>query len=174
MAKTETVISVEFDGPINQNYRCPALQTTVRGRFDLHRVAEPQAGKLFGKWPEPIPSQVLEYDFSTEAGCIIEPLYEAKFAALREKIEGMGQKLPEQRQVFKIDAATLAYWLRGLVQTGDAKILAGTIPEVAGTPRTRFHSAQPVEPLDKLTAAIERQSELQVQLIEAITKLAGK
>jgi hypothetical protein len=173
MAKSDTTCAVEFDGKQNQNYFFAPLGT-IRGRFDLHRVAEPNAGKLHARWPEPIPGQRVEYDFATGAGAIVEPLHEAQFAAIRERIEALGQKLPEARREFRLDAATLAFWIRGLIATGDAKLVAGAIPEVQGKPQTRFHSAEQVDPLDKLTAAIERQNALQEKLVEAIAELAKR
>jgi hypothetical protein len=173
MAKTDTALAVEFDGKQNQNFYFGPLGL-IRGRFDLHRVAEPNAGKLHARWPEPIPGQRLEYDFATGAGAVVEPLYEEKFAAIRERIEALGQKLPEQRRAFALDAATLAHWLKGLIATGDAKLVAGVIPEVQGKPQTRFHSSEQLDPLDKLTAAIEKQNELQAQLVAAIGELAKR
>jgi hypothetical protein len=173
MVKTSTV-AVEFDGPLNQNFRFAPLQQTIRGRFDFHRIAEPNAGKLLGRWPAAIPSQVLEFDCGTGEGAIVEPLYEARYTPLREKIEGQGQQLPAERQPFKVDAATFVYWLSGLVETGDAKILQGELPKVSGSPRMRFHSTAQVDPLDRLTAQLERQNELQSTLIESLAKLLGR
>lgn len=174
MAKNETNVAIEFDSPINANFRIAPLGRTVRGRFDVHRVREPNAGKLYSNWPEPIPSQVVEYDFATGEGAVVEPLHEARYAAIREKIEATGNGVPEKRQPFRVDPATFSHWIGGLVETGDAKVVVGKMASVEGTPKTRFHSATPVDPLDKLTAAINRQSELQEKLIEAIAKLASK
>lgn len=175
MAKTESVIAIEFDSPNNASFRFTPLQQVIRGRFDLHRVKEPQAGKLLSQWAEPIPSQVLQFNLETGDGAIIEPLWEERFAALREKIEAKGQRLPPARQVFKLDSATFAYWIRGLVGTGDAKIVSGELPaNVPGTPRTRFHSSEQVDPIDRLAAAIERQSAGQERILELLTQAIAK
>lgn len=165
-------IKLEFDGARNQNFRFAPLGRTIRGCFDFHRIAEPNAGKLLAIWPNSIPSQRLEYDPESGQGAIVEPLHEDRFRGLREKIEATGQKLPDERQPFSLDAATFVYWSKGLVQSGDAKLIEGEFPEIKGTPQTRFHSTQQVDPLDKLTAAIERQNELQAKMIETIAKLA--
>lgn len=175
MAKTDSILAVEFDSPSNACYRFTPIRQVIRGRFDLHRVKEPQAGKLLSHWPEAIPSQILEFDFESGEGAIVEPLWEDRFRALREKIEAKGQKLPDARQVFKLDAATFAYWVRGLVETGDAKIVSGKLPgNVAGKPRLRFHSGEQTDPLDRLATAIEKQAEGQAEMLKVLAALVER
>ncbi|MBL9163128.1 MAG: hypothetical protein JNL18_10370 [Planctomycetaceae bacterium] len=174
MAKTESAVAVEFDTPTNSNVNFAPLQRTVRGRFDLRR--DPNAGQLLNRWPEPIPGQLVQYDFASGEGFIVEPLHEERYAAIRERIEALGMKLTKEREAFVLDAATFAYWMAGLIESGDAKLLAGTMPtSVEGKPRTRFHSSEEADPIDKLSAAIERQTQQQNKLlavlIEAVNKL---
>ena len=82
MPKAESTFAVEFDGGHNQNFTFPPLGK-IRGRFDLHRIPEPNAGKLNATWPTPIPGQIVEFDPTTGEGHVIEPLWEEKFAAIR-------------------------------------------------------------------------------------------
>lgn len=168
------MIAVEIDGPKNQAVLFAPIQKRIRGRFDLHRVKEPNAGKLYGQWGQPIPGQVIQYDPETGKGVIVEPLHEEQFSAIRERIEGMGMKLPPKEQPFECDADTAVYHLKGLVDGGSATLLDGTIPDAVGTPRTRFHSAEQVSPVDRLAAALERQADLQEKTLEALLKLAAK
>lgn len=157
MAKTESTVAIEFDTPHNANVRFAPLQRVVRGRFDISRDTEPNAGQLRTKWPEPIPGQRIEYSFETGEGFIVEPLHEARYAAIRERIENLGMSLPQERELFVCDQATFNHWMAGLIASGDAKLLSGAMPaSVDGKPRTRFHSTEQVDPLDRLTAAIER------------------
>lgn len=138
----------------------------VRGGFDLHRCSEPNAGRLHNQWPEPIPGQRLELNATTGEAAIVEPLYDEKFAALREKIEGMGQKLPPERETFEhVDVDTWTYFMQQLADSGKAKLIAGTFPKLVGKPKTRFHSTETVDPIDKLTAAMEKQNELLTKLL---------
>ena len=177
MAKTESAVAVEFDTPRNSNVRFAPLRRTLRGRFDISRDTEPNAGQLRSKWPEPIPGQRVEYDFASGEGFIVEPLHEARFAAIRERIEALGMKLPKEREAFILDQATFNHWMAGLIATGDAKLLSGTMPaKVEGKPRTHFHFAEQADPIDRLAAAIERQGEQQnkalTMLAEALARLS--
>ena len=177
MAKIESAVAVEFDTPRNSNVRFAPLQRTIRGRFDISRDSEPNAGQLRTKWPEPIPGQRVEYDFASGEGFIVEPLHEERFAAIRERIESLGMRLPKEKEAFILDQATFNHWMAGLIATGDAKLLNGSMPaSVDGKPRTRFHSNEQSDPIDRLAAAIERQGEQQnkalTMLAEALARLS--
>jgi hypothetical protein len=170
MAKN--TVTIEIDGPLNQSVYFRPLQKRIRGRFDLHRVKEPNAGKLHSLWPEPIPGQYLMLDFVTGEGAIVEPLWEAKFAAIRDKIEQQGQKLPEAREIFQgVDSATWVYWLKGLVDTGTAKLIEGEFPKIDESKvQRRFHSTERPSTEDKLLSAIEQQNILLTELLSKLTK----
>jgi hypothetical protein len=174
VAKTETTIAVEFDARQNSNLYFAPLQRTIRGRFDANRIAE-NSGQSRSRWPEPIPGKRIEYDFASGEGFIVEPLHEERYAAIRERIEALGMSLPKEREAFVCDAATFDYWMAELLATGDAKLLSGTMPaSVPGKPRTRFHSAEQRDPIDKLTAAIESQVAGQEKLIELLTQAIAR
>lgn len=175
MAKIDSTVAIEFDTPRNANIRFAPLQRSIRGRFDISRDTEPNAGQLRTKWPEPIPGQRVEYDFENGEGYIVEPLHEQRYAALRERIEALGMKLPKEREAFVLDQATFNHWMAGLIATGDAKLLAGTMPaKVEGKPRTRFHSAEQIDPIDKLAAAMERQAAGQEKMMELLTQALAR
>jgi len=169
LAKQENVLTVEIDGEQNQNVYFRPLLRKVRGRFDLHRCREPNAGKLHAKWPQPIPGQRLELNLDSGEAFVVEPLWEEKFAALRETIEASGQKLTDERQAVKADVSTWIYWLKSLVETGKAKLLSGSFPRLDSEPQKRFHSIEQPDPLDRLAAAIEKQSELLAKLVSQKT-----
>ena len=162
-----TRVAIEIDGPQNQNVYFRPLLRKVRGGFDLHRCKEPNAGKLHSTWPEPIPGQRLELDLATGKGAIVDPLYEEKFAALREKIENRGQKLGPERENFPTDVSTWVYWMQELVTGGKAKLVEGDFPKLTDTPQTRFHSTEHPDPIDRLAAAMEKQNELLTKLVES-------
>lgn len=158
MAKSQT-LEIEFDGPKNQSVYFTPIQKRVRGRFDAHRVVD--GGRLLRDFPEPVPGQRLQLDLGTGEAAIFEPLHDHEFIAIRERIEESGRKLPEQYERVKADVATWVYWLRGLVDTGLAKVVVGELPaKVEGVPRTRFHSTEQPDPIDRLATAIEKQSEM--------------
>ena len=171
MAKTDSAVAIEFDTPLNSNLYFTPIQRDIRGRFDINRVNEPNAGQLRSRYPMPIPGEVVEYDFSTGEGFITEPLHEERYAAIREQIEKQGMSLRKERRIaFAVDPASFAHWMGGLVQSGDAKLLSGSWPSsVPGKPKLRFHSAEQADPMDKLTAAIERQAEGQAKMLELLT-----
>ena len=162
------VIEVEIDAPNNANLYFGPTQSRVRGRFDVRRIAEPEAAKLINRWPDPIPGQRIALDPATGEGEIVEPLYSPEHAALREKIAARGCKLEAERQVFTADAATWLYWIAGAIEAGLAKLVRGSLPaELPGKPQTRFHSVAHVDPIDRLAAAMEKQNEMLAELIKA-------
>ena len=58
--------------------------------------------------------------------------------------------------------------MRELVESGKAKLIDGTFPKIdEAKVRTRFHSTEHADPIDKLTAALEKQTELLTQLISS-------
>ncbi len=171
MSKTNLVV-IEVDTPQNSNVLFRPEQKTVRGKFDLHRVKEPNAGKLHSLWPEPIPGQQISLDLISAEGCFVDPLYDEKFQAIRERIEGMGQKLPPQREVFQgADIATWVFYMRELVNSGKAKLIEGEFPKIDETKvQRRFFSTERPDTNDRLVAAIERQNELMGQLLNKLVE----
>ena len=74
--------------------------------------------------------------------------------------------LPEERQTFTADVATWLFHMAGLVEGETARLVSGKIPDkLPGTPQQRFHSAERADPIDRLAAAIEKQTELLVKLV---------
>jgi|GEM_PF-4440832 len=122
----------------------------LRGRFCFSEAArqEPQAILLASEWGDAIPGQRLVVDLQAGTAAIVEPLWEPKFRAIREKIERRGQRLPDPREEFHaIDKGTWAFWLRRLVDNGSLTIAAGDLgtleslrsaygpPKLASTPK---------------------------------------
>lgn len=130
------------------------------------------AGRLYHEWPQPIPGQELSVNFEAGEVTVREPLWDAPHNAIRQKVEAKGMKLPPGSESTTVAPATAFYWLTNALESGDCKIIDGTMPtRVDGEVQTRFHSTAPVEPIDRLTAAIEKQTELMARLL---TKLAEK
>lgn len=174
MAKLANVIEIEIDGKNNQTLYFRPLQRRIRGRFDLHRVKEPNAGRLFNSWPEPIPGQRLSLNMDTGEAAIVEPLQAPENAALKAKIEAQGQSIAPAREEMTVDVPTWAFWIKGAVEAGAARVVEGILPEVIeGKPRKRFHSNEVADPIDRLTAAIELQAELQAETLKMLAKLVA-
>ena len=175
MVKQSETIKIEIDGPQNQALYFRPIQRRIRGRFDVLRINEPNAAKLRRAWPEPIPGQRLELNLETGEAAIVEPLHFPEFAAIKEKIEATGQKIaPEREELQGVDVPTFCYFMREAATSGVARIVSGVFPETIGTPRRRFHSSVQPEPIDKLTAAIERQCDQQSEILKLLTKLVAK
>jgi hypothetical protein len=171
MTKANTIIC-EIDGPQNQSVMFRPWGKKIRGRFDIHRLRDAGAGSLMTLFPQPIPGQYISLDLSTAEGIVIEPLHEDKFAAIRERIEKMGQTLPAQREVLQgIDLTTCLWWLRELVNSGKAKLIEGEFPKIDESKvQRRFHSTERPGTEDKLLTAIERQNDLLAELIGRLAK----
>jgi len=164
-------VDIDIDGTRNEclDFR-PLPGRTVRGRFDLNRVAEPLAKLRTAELPEPVPGQRIGID-AEGVGYVAEPLYDVEHAAVRERIERRGLRLPPQRESFDgIDVVSWLYWLQRAAESGLARVVSGKLPEkIDGEPRKNFITAEPEKgPLDKLTAAIEAQTAMFARLLERL------
>ena len=165
-------LEVEIDGPHNEQLHFAPLQRNVRGRFDFMRIGEPMSKIKAVEWPVPIPSQRLGIDPDGN-GYIREPLHDGEFAPIREKIESQGMKLEPAVQEFPgIDVVTWLFWLKLAVESGLAKVVSGKLPDkIEGTPKMNFIlNEPPTSAVDKLTSAIERQSQLFERVLEKLSK----
>jgi hypothetical protein len=166
-------IEIEIDGPHNEALHFRPLQRSVRGRFDLNRMAEPMARMKSAEWPLPIPSQRIGID-PDGTGYIVEPLHEPGFAPIRERIEKAGQRLEPALQTFDaVHLPTWLFWICRAVQCGIARVVSGKLPDkIEGTPTLNFITGDPPPtPADKLTAALERQAAAFEGLTAAIIKM---
>lgn len=165
-------VEIEIDGQHNENLRFRPLQRSIRGRFDFMRMGEPMAKVHAQNWPQAIPSQRLGID-ADGVGYVEETLHRDEFAALREKIEHQGFKLePKVARFEGVHLPSWYYWIQRAVKCGLAKVTKGEVPtKIDGEPIKNFILAKP-EPssTDKLTAAIERQSELFEQLLNKLAE----
>lgn len=159
MVKAQEPVVVEVDGPCNEAWLFSPLQRRIRGHFDPHRLAEP--GRLARDFPAGIPGEKLEVDFSTGTVTLVEPLHGPECAATRERIAARGMKLqPERQELGTVDSPTLSHWLRRGIETGIVRLVSGSVPDVDGKPRTGFLTTPQANPLDRLAAALEKQSEM--------------
>jgi hypothetical protein len=172
MVKNATTIEIEVDGPYNENLMFRPLQRAIRGRFDLNRVAEPMARMRSAEWPQPIPSQRLGIEADGSA-YVLEPLHDEEHAAIKERIERQGMKLPPKCETFDgVDLVTWLFWIKRAVNSGIARVVAGQLPKVIdGVPKMNFIVDRPAQSAgDRLAAAIERQNVLFEKLLERLSK----
>jgi hypothetical protein len=170
-------VEIEVDTPRNSNLHFRPLQRSIRGRFDWNRIREPQARLKSHEWPVPIPPQRLGIDADGN-GYLVEPLHDEEHAAIREQIEDkLNEKLEPARQEFPgVHIPTWLFWIKRAVESGIARIVKGELPAVIdGTPKRNFIIAdRKPNSADKLTAAIEAQTEAFNQLTAALTKVLAK
>lgn len=167
-----TAVEIEIDGQHNECLQFRPLQRSIRGRFDMNRVGEPNAKtKGATEWPVPIPSQRLGVN-PDGTGYVLEPLHDAECEALLERIKSKGMSVEPAVQEFEgIDVPTWLFWLKRAVESGLAKVVKGKLPDtIDGTPRKDFINAPPQPSnTDKLTAALEAQTAAFNKLIEALS-----
>jgi len=163
-------LEVKIDGSHNEHLYFRPLQRSIRGRFDLNRIAEPMARLKSAKLPEPIPSQRLGIE-PDGTGYVTEPLHEAKYAPIKEKILKAGMQLEPALQTFDdIDRASWLFWIKRAVESGLAKVVAGKLPDkIDGKPKMNFIVNEPgPSSTDRLTAAIQEQTALFRKLLERL------
>ena len=163
-------LEIEIDGLCNEQLHFAPLQRHVRGRFDFMRIGEPMSKIKAHEWPVTIPSQRLGID-PDGTGYIREPLHDGEFAPIKEKIEKMGMKLEPAVQEFPgIDVVTWYFWMQRAVESGLARVVSGRLPDrIEGTPKMNFVlNEPPTSAVDKLTAAIEKQTVMFAKLLERL------
>lgn len=154
-------VTIEFDHENRNSYFAP-LDRVLRGRFDFARCNEPMARLEGAKWPA-VPGQRLTLIPTSKAATIHEPLRDEEFAALREQIERKGQTVPQHETLKDVDVCTFVHFMRQAVESGNARIVDGELPNVEGNPRLNFivderpdNTRQLADVLAKLTAVLDR------------------
>ncbi|HQU47303.1 MAG TPA: hypothetical protein PK867_31160 [Pirellulales bacterium] len=168
------IVEVEVDGgTYNRDLLFPPLGRRVRGRMDATRAArhDKEATSLLNTWPQVIPGMRLGVDEETGEGYLVEPLHGEEYIVTREVITNRRMKLEPAIKRFPADKPTWLYWLKLAVDSGAAKVTAGALPEtIEGQPKTAFVVQRQKSATDKLTEAIDRQTEMFGKLIETLLK----
>lgn len=160
------MLTVEIDNPRNCNHMFPPLQRTLRGRLDWNRDQRPHA-RANGDQMGVIPGQRIM--IGGNKATIHEPLRDDDYEVQREKIEAMGYTLAKDETFDDIDANTWHFWLQRAVDAGHAKVIDGKLPRAdAGKATKDFIHTKPTNPIDKLSEAIERQTEALTKLLEGL------
>lgn len=130
------------------------LKRKLRGRIDLARLNDPGIYPLRQEYPDPIPGLRIKFDAASGTASLLDPLYAAEYDALRKKIADNKLSLGPAREDFSnVHAPTWAHWIRRAVDSGNATIISGKLPDVIGEPHTtqfpQFKSEQ-AKLVDKL------------------------
>jgi len=163
-------VEIEVDGEHNENLIFAPLQRSIRGKFDMLRVAEPMAKMKASEWPEPIPSQRLGIE-PDGTGYLREPIHDEEHAPIREKIEKAGMSLePALTEFGEVDATTWLHWIKLAVESGLAKVVSGKLPDkIDGKPRMNFLLNEPKpSTTDRLATAIEQQTAMLAKVLERL------
>jgi hypothetical protein len=178
-------VTVEVDcGPGNENWYCPFLSETLRGRCDFERSKDIEVKKLalLPNAIKAVPGQRLVLDPEKRLGLVLEPLREERHQTLVERIarrlyggQKVELKLPEARKEVPLkgenDVATWAYWLKRGVQSGCLKVVEGELPAVQGKPRKNFLLPENYESANERTQQREAEASL-LRRQELAAKLA--
>lgn len=164
------VIEVEVNGKNNNNLFFGPLGRTVRGRFELVNATRhhPAASVLTNRWSEPIPGQRIGIDTDTGEGFIVEPLHEDEHTAIRDRIKKTHKLEPRKQTFTRVHVATWLYWLKRAVDAGLAKVTSGKLPDTVEGAKRDLFIPQHANALDKLSAAIDRQTEMFGKLLTAL------
>lgn len=156
------LLELEIDSPNDGPVFFGPLGRRLRGRFDAARVVkhDGSASRLLNEFPNPIPGQRLVVNVDTGECVVLEPLHDAEFAAIRQKIEKAKMTLEPERQEYKQHVPTLLHWCKRLVEDSCARVLRGKLPDkIDGEPK-ELSPLGPRKPsqIQELTKAFERQS----------------
>lgn len=173
------VIEVEVNSTKNANLFFGPLARRIRGRWELSRATEfdRDAGKLTDRYSEPIPGQRIGIDLDIGEGYIVEPLHDDQYAAMRQRIQKTNRLEPARQSFKAVHVPTWLFWLNRAVDANHAKLLEGKFPEGIGAKKQEAVSDEPkmdlfmprqLTPMDKLTTAIERQTEIFSKLLAAL------
>lgn len=172
MVATDSVFEIEVDDKLNASLFFLPLQRKVRGKFDFMRVKEANARRLVDNYPEGVPGQRLRLNTSTGEASLIEPLRDdQEWQFTGRNIEREGAELPKSERFEAVDVATWAYWMIRAVESGNARIVAGTKPKITGTPKKNFFSNEQPSESESILAAIKAQTASFERLGDQIGKL---
>ncbi len=163
-------LTIEVDGPHNENLSFRPLQRMIRGRIDFGRDSEPMAHSAAAGWSA-IPGMRLGYDIDKKVGFVEESLHDDEHAPIREQIESKGLSIgPEREEHPDAHQATWLYWMAAAVTSGYARIVDGTLPTRLDESKVRkdFLLAQQPTETDRLTVATEKQNALLEALINKL------
>lgn len=152
------MIEIEIKDDLQRGLFFLPLGRNLRGRIDVDRIRDEGFQKLRLAFPKPIPGQVIGFDATTGKAWIREPLFDAEHAETRAKIEKMGYGVGTAREEFAaVDRATWAYWIKRAVDSKQASIVSGELPEVVGEPRLSMvrRPAPQDSKIDKLIGLVE-------------------
>lgn len=137
-------LEIEVDGPQNECLSFRPLQRRIRGRFDHARCANPMAATKVREWGGPIPGQRLGIDSKSGEAWLHDPLHDAEFATIRDRIEAHGMAVPDDETFQNVDVPTWLFWLRRACESGVARVTEGTLPETIDGPIQRSFISKPV------------------------------
>lgn len=169
-------VELEIDTPTNGNFHFRPLGMNIRGGFEFRKVKDPLAMQKANTWPAKIPGQRLGLEIDpatgTAVGYIADPLNGDEHEVLRATIKELKKAKPAPaRQEFPgVHAPTWLFFMKNAVAGGYASVTAGELPnDIGGKPITDCITKRELSPVEKLTAAIDRQTEAFTSLIAALT-----
>jgi hypothetical protein len=182
---TNTAVEIEVSGPNAMRLQFEPIGRSLRGAVDFSTLRTHDANDQRTRWPDPVPGKVIGVAADGQK-YIREPLHEAKYDKLRKQISNRGFLIPEERETFDSETAiTWRYWMRRAVDAGYARIIKGSLPEIAefeppkppadpSKPRKNFLLAETdnknplAESLDKLAASVAAQTVVMMKLLEKL------
>lgn len=170
VATKDNTVVVEISGPLNESLRFVPLGRSIRGKFDFSRVKNPDAMRARLAWADTIPSQRIGLDAAAGVGFIQEPIHDDPHLVAVATQRGL-RLAPRVEEFPNCDVPTWSFWLKRAVQSGLARVVSGTLPEVEGEPRTNTVLPPRQETnADRLATAIETLT----ALLERLMPAAGK
>jgi hypothetical protein len=167
------VFEIEIDGPRNERLMFPPLQRSLRGRFDVNRVLEPEARRLSNKIPTAIPGMRLSADLATGECAVIEAIHEDRPLKARLAASRPVEFAPEREVAQNAHLPTWLYWMKRAVESGVARIVRGELPQrIEGEPQKNFYTppAPKNDTNERLAAALEAQTAVMTKLLEHLAK----
>ncbi len=165
MVRQNGRIVVEIDGPLNEGFFFRPLSRRLRGRFDCRRLAEP--GALLRKFPQAIPGQRIELDAAACTGAIVEPLHLPEFKAVADEVKKAGTLPPAREEFAAVNVDDWAHYIKAQVEAGLAVVVEGQFPPIdTAKVKQTFITTPPPSPMDRLAAALERQTALLAKVLQ--------
>jgi hypothetical protein len=141
------VMEIEAAPPQSGTLYFAPLQRSVRGEIRLGDC--PEADKSVERaWPKVIPGQVIGLTAEGK-GYILDPLHRPDHEPLRAQMKAeklaLGTKPDE---VFNADKPTWLYWMRRCIESGNARLTKGQLPDAAACKGAKkdFGAPAPVNP----------------------------
>ena len=168
-------LTLEVDSPKDLNLYFPVIGKRIRGRFDAQRrvTRNPDAARLLGEWPRPVPGQRLKLDTNTSTLTVEEPLHDAGNEDIVALFKKRGIEIPKTERHENVHVPSCLHIMKRAIDANMARVVEGKLPDkIEGAMLKSFITSNQPDETETLRQTVAENSALMREAIDAIQVLA--